>query len=233
MKMKTFCYLQKKHPHQKSMKETDFLKADKNLTRLLIVARTRKVDLSEILTHCLSQFTSCLSNSNGPLQYNNKAALFHYLQAKFPDMRIIKIPQKTTLILNGMAIIQQLAGHVPATFGDLNIDIFRYIIKLASFHMSSRIEYNPLNIKDSERRQHLISPGYLLRTLNENQKTSIQFRKFLISGKNKESLVLFMLMHWKKLASEEFHGKSAFVSLSPGCFMLSPQNKWSQKLYKK
>ena len=99
MKMKTFCYLQTKHPHQKSMKETDCLKADKDLlTRLLIVARTWTVDLGEILTHFLLQFPSSLSNSDVSLQYTNKAALFHYLQEKFPDMKIIKIPQNTALI---------------------------------------------------------------------------------------------------------------------------------------
>ena len=105
-------------------------------------------------------------------------------------MEIIQIPHNTVLILDDMPIIQQLADQVPATFGDLSIYIFRYIIKLSSFYMSSRVDfvcdkYNPLSIKDSKRRQRSISPGYLLRALNENQKTPIQFRKFLMSGKNK------------------------------------------------
>ena len=39
-------------------------------------------------------------------------------------MRIIKIPQNTALILDGMAIIQQLGDHVPVVFGDLSIYIF-------------------------------------------------------------------------------------------------------------
>ena len=43
-----------------------------------------------------------------------------------------------------------------------------------------------------------------------------------MSGKNKESL--FMVMDWKKLAPEEFHGKTVFVLLNQRCFMLSPQN---------
>ena len=53
-----------------------------------------------------------------------KLFCFHYLQAKFPDMKIIKIPQNTVLILDGMKIIQQLADHVPATFGEQSIYIF-------------------------------------------------------------------------------------------------------------
>ena len=170
------------------------------------------------MTHCLSQFPSNLCNKDGSLQHNNKVALFHYLQAKFPDIKIIKGPQNTALILDGMAIIQRLADRVPATFGDLNIYIFRYLIKLISFYMSSRIDfvcdkYNPLSIKRSERRRS-ISPCYSLRALNENQKTLIQFRKFLVSSKNKESLVLFMMMHWKKFSPEEFHEKTVFASLS-------------------
>ena len=77
--MKTLSYLQKKHPHQKSMKETDCLKVDKDLlTKFLVVARSGKVDLGEILTHCLSQFPSILNNSDGSLQRTNKSALFHY-----------------------------------------------------------------------------------------------------------------------------------------------------------
>ena len=103
MTIKTFIYLQKKHPYQKGMKETDCVKADKYF--LSIVARTQKVDLGEILTHCLSQFPSSLSNIDCSLQHTSKAALFLYLQVKFPDMKIIKIPQKTALILDGMAII--------------------------------------------------------------------------------------------------------------------------------
>ena len=84
------------------MKETNSLKADKDLlTRLLIVARTRKVDLGEILTHCLLQFPSSLSNSDGSLLCNNKAALFHYLQATFPDLNILEILQNTALFLDG------------------------------------------------------------------------------------------------------------------------------------
>ena len=132
MKMKTFCYLQKKDPHPKNMKETDCLKADKDLLTWLLIVRTRKVDIGEILTHFLSQFSSSLNNSDDFLQYTNKAALFHYLLAKFPNMKI-KIPQNTALILDDMAINQLLADHIPATFGDLSIYIFRYIIKLASF----------------------------------------------------------------------------------------------------
>ena len=76
-------------------------------------------------------------------------------------MKITKIPQNTTLIFDGITIIQQPAGHVPATFGNLNIYIFRYIIKFTFFYMSSSVDfvcdkYNPLNIKDSERRQYCV-----------------------------------------------------------------------------
>ena len=33
-----------------------------------------------------------------------------------------------------------------------------------------------------------------------------------------------MVRHWKKLAPEEFYGKTVFASLSQGCFMRFPQN---------
>ena len=91
-------------------------------------------------------------------------------------------------------------------------------------------KYNPLSLKDFERRRHSIFPGYLLRALIENQKTPIQFRKFFMSGKNKESLVLFMPMHWKKLVPEEFHRRTMFASLSQRCFMLCPQHDTNEEI---
>ena len=38
-------------------------------------------------------------------------------------------------------------------------------------------------------------------------------------------------MHWKKLAPEEFHGKTMFASMSQGCFM-SPQNDTNEVITK-
>ena len=115
----------------------------------------------------------------------------------------IKTPQNIMLILDGMIILQLLADLFPATFGDLRIYISRYIVKFASFYLSSRFDF----VCDKE-----------------NQKTPIHLRKFLISGKKKESLVLFMMGCWKKLPPKEFHGKNMSASLSQGCFTLSPQN---------
>ena len=87
----------------------------------------------------------------------------------------IKIPQNTALILDSIAIIQQLANYVPAIFGDLSIYVLRYIIKLASFYILSRVDfvcdkYNPLSIKNSERRLHSISSGYWFCGFDENKK---------------------------------------------------------------
>lgn len=230
MKLKTFNSVQKQRLHQQHTHETDRLKADKDLmTRLLIVARNRKVDLKELLTHCLSQFPCSLSNSDGSLQRTNKVTVLHHLEVKFPEMLVTDIPQDAALILDGMAIIQQLADKVPATFGDLSIFIFKHIIKLACFYRASRVDfvcdrYSPLSIKDNERRRRSSATGCLLRALNENQKTPNQFRKFLMSGKNKESLAGFLVVQWGKVAPKEFCGKTVYASLSQGCFRLSPQD---------
>ena len=96
--------------------------------------------------------------------------------------------------------------------------------------MLSRVDkYNPLGIKDSEWKWRSISSGYLLRALNKNKKTPIQFRKFLISSKIKECLVLFIVIHWKKLEPEEFHGKNCVCFIKPMMFHVvsSKWHKWS------
>ena len=76
----------------------------------------------------------------------------------------LKLHKNIMLILDGMIILQLLADLFPATFGDLRIYISRYIVKFASFYLSSRFDF----VCDKE-----------------NQKTPIHLRKFLISGKKK------------------------------------------------
>ena len=88
---------------------------------------------------------------------------------------------------------------------------------LASFYILSRVDfvcdnYNPLSVKDSEWTRHSISSNFLLFVaLNENQKTLIQFRKFLVPDKNKESLVLSMVMHWKKIGTKRIPWKNCLL----------------------
>ena len=73
--------------------------------------------------------------------------------------------------------------------------------------------YCPLSVKDSESKERLIFLGYLLCTINENQKTPIQSQKFLRSSKNNESLVLFIVMHWKPQVPEGFNRKTGLATL--------------------
>ena len=94
------------------------------------------------MTHCFSQSPSSLSDRDGSLQHTNKTAVFYYLQVKFPDIKI-KILQNTAVILDGIAIIQQLANHIPAMFNGLSIFIFRVDY---TYHIQSH-----LSIKDTER----------------------------------------------------------------------------------
>ena len=48
-----------------------------------------------------------------------------------------------------------------------------------------------------------------------------------MSGKNKKSLVLFMEMKWKKLAPEEFHGKTVCF-IVPRMLHVSPKNDMNE-----
>ena len=142
------------------MTETDCLKTDKDLLiKILIAARAPKFDHEEILhivfhrSHPTWEIVTILCS------LPTKLLCF----ITFKQRKIIKIPQNTAQILDGIARIQQFSDHLLATFVDLNIYIFRYLIKLFFFYMSSRVdfvcdEYNPLSIKDFKRRRRSISP---------------------------------------------------------------------------
>lgn len=125
-----------------SQKETNRMKQDQNLiTRLLLVARERKLDRDMLLSSNLSPFPPSISTADGELVHNSKSKMLHHLASKYPSAIQSSSPTEAVLILDGMAVIQQLAGRVPKTFGELAIIIFTHVMTQAIFYNASRVDF--------------------------------------------------------------------------------------------
>ena len=55
------------------------------ISRLLVVARDRQLDLKELLFHNLAEYPPSISGSNGALQRTNKSSLLHFFTAQVPE----------------------------------------------------------------------------------------------------------------------------------------------------
>ena len=185
------------------------------------------MDLKELLSHNVTQFPPSLSSNNGCMLRTTKASLLHFFETTVPETLVEKSQSGGALIVDAMAVVQELADLVPPTFGEMSIFISRHIMKLGSFFNASRVDfvsdrYKAVSIKNAERNRRAGGAHHCVqRALNACQKTPHQFRKYPMSGQNKESLCLFLVCHWKTLQAEECCGRTLFATHGNTCCTLS------------
>lgn len=101
------------------------LKADRKMfARLLVIQRSRSVDLREVLQYSLGPIAWSLANEDGSIYKSVKSKLLDALECKMQS--ISEIPDDGALIFDGMCIIQQLPPGL-ATFGHISDLILRRI----------------------------------------------------------------------------------------------------------
>ena len=137
-----------------------------------------------------------LSTSDGTLVKTNKSSLLHAIKVQVGLCCANDIPAKSTLIIDGMALIQAL-HNIPSTFGELANAIFDQVIKLALKYECSRVDFvtdrYPVNsIKNLERSRRAAGGTQIFHIYGKEQKTSKQWKKLLSDGKNTEVLIEFL-----------------------------------------
>ena len=198
------------------------------MTRLLLVARDRNLNLTEFLSHNLTQFPSSLCGSHGTMQWTTKASLLHYFECRHPESRVEHPPPGRDLIINGMALIQEVADRIPATFGELSTFILSHIMTLGAFYSASHIDFVcdrcfGTSVKNAERSRRAGGANQSTqRAFSVCQKAPQQFRKFLMSKKNKESLCQFIVIHWRTVSGTELFGKTLYFTIAGNCFAMQP-----------
>ena len=115
-KLKTFSTIGKT-AIARLISETVSLNASSDMfNRLLIIGKSRDIDLEELLSYALSPVPMSLGTTDGTPCKTVKAKLLHELEKDVEPLA--QVPAGSALIVDGMAFIYQI-NTMPSTFGQL------------------------------------------------------------------------------------------------------------------
>ncbi|XP_046556095.1 uncharacterized protein LOC124265368 isoform X1 [Haliotis rubra] len=175
------------------------------LTRMVIIAQEKGLDLQQVMRYQLSSVPPSLANPDGSLVKTNKATLVNQVEKLMPSGPLPKenIPSNTVLIVDGMALIQQ-QRQIPETFGDFACIILKKRVSMGLKHKAKRVDfvadrYQANSIKQFERSKRANLGETKVRINRKDQKMPKQFKKYLANGDIKEGLLLFLVNEWKEI----------------------------------
>ena len=125
--------------------------------RLLIMSKSREIDLKELLSYNLSDYPLSLATAVGDLVKTAKSKLFEILEGTVidPTVDAENVGDHNALIVDAMAVLQAMKGKWK-TFGEFADTIFAYLVKLARQWKATRLDfvadrYPEISIKNAER----------------------------------------------------------------------------------
>ena len=119
-----------------------------------------------------------------------------------------------------MALIQGLhSSKLPSTFGQFAETVFSRLVALGTSFAAQRIDfvgdrYLEVSIKNVERKRRTENVQTIT-IYGPDQKLPRQWKKFLSSGKNKESLQRFLVNHWQHASYP--HKVNLYVGIGNEC----------------
>ena len=226
-KIQTFSSTKQLSVQNKDGKKTS-IEMNRNLfARLLVIAKSRKVDLKELLSYSLGTYPLSLSTTTGGLVKTAKSKLFDILEDEAgnpeADMRAFN---NNAIIVDAMAVVQSIKGKWK-TFRELADAILNSLTKLARQWNCTRLDfvadrYPALSIKNTERRRRAERGTQRVHIFGKDQNVSKQWKKYLSCGENKESLVTFLCEHWRSCSSLRLGGISTmYVTVREKCYAIS------------
>ena len=134
------------------------LNADRELFgRLLVVAKTRSINLKEILSYELSCVPVSLVHPDGTMRKTVKSALMPILERNVDSVPRLPVSElRTAVIIDAMALIQMVKSAGAATFGQMAGKYFDIITRILSQDNCTRVDlvfdqYRTMSIKAAER----------------------------------------------------------------------------------
>ena len=193
-RLKTFANTGKKLI-TKLKSETMVLKSNSELfSRLLIVGKTRDLDLRLLLSYSLTSVPSSLGTYDGLNVKTAKCTLMHELETSAAEVEMV--PENCALMVDGMALIQILHDV-------LVVDT-----------------YPSISIKNCERSRRAVTGVQVLQITRSDQKKPKQFKKFLSSGVNKEQLVDFLFASWQNCDPEVLNDIELYICHRAFCHII-------------
>ena len=168
------------------------LKADQNtFARLLIIQRSRSIDLEKVLNFELSPYPLSLCHLDGTMTKTVKSMLFACLAEKIPQLT--SVPQNTQSIYDGMVLFHKLPKTIE-TFGEISDYIIRKVLS-----GTCRVAFLPTDhyltdaIKSLERDRRSTYGSITVSVSRREQVLLMQVSKFLQHPQNKLDLINFII----------------------------------------
>ena len=158
--------------------------------------------------------------ADGSLVKNNKAKLLQFLEKDM--LPLDTVATGATWIIDGMALLQSMK-NVPATFKE----IANTVLKALMIRNARRIDfvtdrYPDISIKNTERNRRTVEGLLLVKITGGNQRRPQQWKKFLAHGKNKSTLIEFLLEEWSKdTYAETIAHRELYVAVNDDCYKLT------------
>ncbi len=132
------------------------------------------------MSYNLTAYPTSIANPDGSIVKTNKSALMHSVLKSVDQYQLpSEIPENNALILDGMAVLQQMQ-NIPNTFGEFALHLLKYIINIGVSYKSKIIHfvtdtYPIISIKHSERQRRTAGGETVIKIGSSAQKTSNQF----------------------------------------------------------
>lgn len=146
--LKTFSNMSKKSVSNIKGKEV-VLKSDRDLfARLVIIGKSRQVDLRNMMTYSLGPLPLPIAKADGTLMKTNKAKLLHMLEDLHMPIapeegrtRVSPQPPKGGIwIVDAMALLQMMK-NIPKTFGEVAMKVFKQLVNLTFETQTKSIQF--------------------------------------------------------------------------------------------
>ena len=225
-RLKTFSDVRKKPSTSNPNKV--ILQADRKLfAHMVLVAESRHLKMSDVLSHPLGPLPWALANGDGTLRKTSKAALARELEKQVLPVEII--PEPSATIIDGMSLVQKMKGN-DQTFSQLADSALTQILHEGA--RSQRIDvvfdvYRDDSIKNAERENRGCSTGLQFRNIAPGHQIQ-QWRKFLTHSTNKANLIRFLVAEWKTTKlREKLKDIQLYVASEENCLLIT-KDKWEE-----
>ena len=123
--------------------------------RLLLVPKSRDIDMQNVLSYCLGVYPLSLASVNGSLLKTAKSKLADILESASGNPHVDKtdIPNDNALVVDAMAVVQCLKGNWK-TFGDFADSSFRIPHEISSGLSCKKTRFCCRSLSCSEYQEH-------------------------------------------------------------------------------
>lgn len=227
-KFQTFSVVGKKVTSKSKKGELVAMKNSQMLfAKMLLIAKSRKLQMEEVLKYSLRPFPGSLPTSEGDLVKTTKSKLLQKIEEDVPSASVdLPAVENKAYILDAMVVLQTLTV-IPETFGELATKLLTMVVNAALFYKCKRVDfvcdrYPPQSIKNMERARRTANGVHVIRIYSEQQKAPRQWKKFMSSGDNKEELIKFIFNNWTK--ADPLKGVEVFLAHEEQCHRLFDSN---------